>query len=563
MSAATVAKPFVFVLMPFSDDFADPYEVAIKPACEAAGARCERVDEQIFVEHILERVYGQIAAADVVVAEMTGRNPNVFYEVGYAHALGKRVVLLTRDAADIPFDLHPFPHIVYAGGLALLKRELERKIRWLLANPAPPARRAAPGKDRRLFAHSDSAELGGHLEERMLAARRISLAGVGLNVLQRDVFAQKLLQRAAAGECDCEILLSDPESPAVEVRLIEEEQGTLKPPVARAGLRQRLETLLGQWRDLGRPDTLRLRLTTNYLTFALLVFDDDYFVYPYGYATLGNFSPVLHFSAGEPADAPMIEFLKAHHDRLAASSLDADTAFRVRGRKGARTERLRPFALYFVPPSDSDLYQFGSEILGWDVRRQQRLTAPWPELVGGADAFGFHLTICDALYFLEESEVRAAVAEVLFLAQDFRPFELAELRLEQGFPFPRALALRPRDASGTLEALHHELTLRVNRRAAASNYTLGLTRQGRDERDERTRLMLRRYRAPYVLQRFTPHFTLLADVPAERWPEVFPRAEELFAERVQERSLRVERLAVMERAEPEGPWMITAEVRLG
>ncbi|HYG61069.1 MAG TPA: hypothetical protein VEL74_00690 [Thermoanaerobaculia bacterium] len=85
----TKPKSFVFVLMPFDESFDDVYEAGIKPACKDAGAYCERVDEQIFVESILARVYNQIAKADVIIAEMTGRNPNVFYEVGYAHALNK------------------------------------------------------------------------------------------------------------------------------------------------------------------------------------------------------------------------------------------------------------------------------------------------------------------------------------------------------------------------------------------------------------------------------------------------------------------------------------------
>src|ERR671916_2540990 len=95
----TQPKTFVFVLMPFDTDFKDIYEVGIKPACKDAGAYCERVDEQIFVANIVERVYNQIAKADVIVAEMTGRNPYMFYEVGYAHALNKRVILLTQNAS--------------------------------------------------------------------------------------------------------------------------------------------------------------------------------------------------------------------------------------------------------------------------------------------------------------------------------------------------------------------------------------------------------------------------------------------------------------------------------
>src|SRR5215510_3429797 len=100
----TSPKSFVFVLMPFHEDFRDIYELGIKQACIDAGAYCERVDEQIFHENILERVYNQIAKADIIVAEMTGKNANVFYETGYAHALNKRVILLTQNVEDIPFD---------------------------------------------------------------------------------------------------------------------------------------------------------------------------------------------------------------------------------------------------------------------------------------------------------------------------------------------------------------------------------------------------------------------------------------------------------------------------
>jgi nucleoside 2-deoxyribosyltransferase len=131
----TNPKAFVFVLMPFGEDFRDVYEVGIKTACKDAGAYCERVDEQIFVESILERVYNQIAKADLIVAEMTGRNPNVFYEVGYAHALNKQVVLLTQNSEDIPFDLKHYPHIIYGGRIAALKSQLETRVRWCIENP--------------------------------------------------------------------------------------------------------------------------------------------------------------------------------------------------------------------------------------------------------------------------------------------------------------------------------------------------------------------------------------------------------------------------------------------
>lgn len=131
----TTPKIFVFVLMPFDTKFDDIYELGIKAACSDAGAYCERVDEQIFEEKILDRIYNQISKADLLVADMTGKNPNVFYEVGYAHAIGKRVFLLTQNSDDIPFDLKHYPHVVYGGRISELKNELTKRIRWAIENP--------------------------------------------------------------------------------------------------------------------------------------------------------------------------------------------------------------------------------------------------------------------------------------------------------------------------------------------------------------------------------------------------------------------------------------------
>jgi hypothetical protein len=82
-------RKFVFVLMPFSRDFDDVYEFGIKAAVMECGLVCERVDEQHFTESILERIFANIQRARFIVADITGNNPNVFFEVGYAYALKK------------------------------------------------------------------------------------------------------------------------------------------------------------------------------------------------------------------------------------------------------------------------------------------------------------------------------------------------------------------------------------------------------------------------------------------------------------------------------------------
>ena len=115
-----MAKPFIFTLMPFDQSFDDVYKLGIKDTCEDLGAYCERVDEQIFQGSILDRVMNQISKSDVIIGDMSGRNPNVFFEVGYAKALDKKIVLLTSEASDIPFDLKHYAHVVYDNSILKL-----------------------------------------------------------------------------------------------------------------------------------------------------------------------------------------------------------------------------------------------------------------------------------------------------------------------------------------------------------------------------------------------------------------------------------------------------------
>jgi hypothetical protein len=121
---------FAFVLMPFDKSFDDIYKLGIKETSSQLGIRAERVDEQIFQEGILERIYRQIESADIIIADMSGQNPNVFYEVGYAHAKEKLCVLMTKDADDIPFDLKHHRHIVYAHSIQGLRDSLAEELAW-------------------------------------------------------------------------------------------------------------------------------------------------------------------------------------------------------------------------------------------------------------------------------------------------------------------------------------------------------------------------------------------------------------------------------------------------
>jgi hypothetical protein len=121
---------FAFILMPFSQDFSDIYQLGIKEAANSLDIRAERVDEQLYKEGMLDRIYNQIDIADIIIADMTGRNPNVFYEVGFAHAKNKLCIHITKETADIPFDLQHHRHIVYGNSISYLKEKLVENLTW-------------------------------------------------------------------------------------------------------------------------------------------------------------------------------------------------------------------------------------------------------------------------------------------------------------------------------------------------------------------------------------------------------------------------------------------------
>jgi hypothetical protein len=108
------ASDSCFVMMPFGAPLGTYYEKVYKPAIEKAGLKPVRADSEIFgAGKIMDQIWAGINAAKVLVAELTTRNPNVFYELGLAHALKKPVVLVSSNEGDVPFDLKHIRVIVY------------------------------------------------------------------------------------------------------------------------------------------------------------------------------------------------------------------------------------------------------------------------------------------------------------------------------------------------------------------------------------------------------------------------------------------------------------------
>lgn len=126
-----VEPDMVFVLMPFTLAWSERVWRQIQQTCQKIGLRAKRADD-LFGAELMEDIWQGICQARVIVADLTARNPNVYYELGMAHVLGKRFVLLTQDVNDVPFDLKRFRCVTYqdnVDGFEHLAKGLEKTLR--------------------------------------------------------------------------------------------------------------------------------------------------------------------------------------------------------------------------------------------------------------------------------------------------------------------------------------------------------------------------------------------------------------------------------------------------
>jgi hypothetical protein len=124
-SSAIIATPYfgkpeptaevidLFVLMPFSDQLKPIYEDHITRSARKLGLTVARGDDFFTSHSIMSDIWAAIMSAKAVIADCTGRNPNVFYEIGLAHAVGKTVILITQNQDDVPFDIRHLRYIQY------------------------------------------------------------------------------------------------------------------------------------------------------------------------------------------------------------------------------------------------------------------------------------------------------------------------------------------------------------------------------------------------------------------------------------------------------------------
>lgn len=125
----------VFVLMPFVEELEDLYLFGIRQSAERHGLRCKRADEIHHDNAVVTEIVDHIKRARVVVAEVSDHNPNVFYEVGWAHALGRPTILVARRGSNLPFDIAHINTILY-GNIKDLSEQLSLRFAELRAGRA-------------------------------------------------------------------------------------------------------------------------------------------------------------------------------------------------------------------------------------------------------------------------------------------------------------------------------------------------------------------------------------------------------------------------------------------
>jgi hypothetical protein len=107
-----IAENLVSVMIPFDARFTPVY-AALRGLVEQIGMECRRADDIWRNDAIIQDIVSLIDESKVVIGDCSGRNPNVFYEIGIAHTLGRKVILITQHMDDIPFDLRHLRVVPY------------------------------------------------------------------------------------------------------------------------------------------------------------------------------------------------------------------------------------------------------------------------------------------------------------------------------------------------------------------------------------------------------------------------------------------------------------------
>jgi len=142
-----IERGTAFVLMPHTDEFRDIFNYSIKPAMDANGILVKKAEDIYKPGSILAQVWERIRRAEIILADLTERNPNVILELGLCYGIQRCPILLVRNAEDVPFNLRNLRYIEYentAKGSEDLKRKLTSTVAEFIAQVRTPIQEPKP-----------------------------------------------------------------------------------------------------------------------------------------------------------------------------------------------------------------------------------------------------------------------------------------------------------------------------------------------------------------------------------------------------------------------------------
>lgn len=235
MANAKIEKT-CFVIMPIGKQRLEVFKYGIAPACKSAGFEAVRVDQLKGHFNINRKIIEHLFACDVVIAEITDKNPNVFYEMGVAHVLDNKTIMIAQNAQELPFDISNYRCIIYqqsVEGLQELQAEIVESLQTFGEwgrNPSNPVQDFKPFEA--FIAKSEREKLLNELRKKdaLLAA---AVPKTQWEQLQRE--HQKLQQELAVQEQRLRQAVAPSELKALQQQLAQKtaEVATLQQELAR------------------------------------------------------------------------------------------------------------------------------------------------------------------------------------------------------------------------------------------------------------------------------------------------------------------------------------------
>lgn len=218
-----------FVLMPFKQPYNSYYLEILKPSLRKCGYSVSRSDDLFTPGVVMTDIQNSIRNSDLILCEMSDRNPNVFYELGLAHAIGKPAILISNNEEDIPFDLRHIRVIFYDCNIDGWENKLRNDIAEAACSITESSEIWPPIMLEKLQ-NSDLTFLGSKSDTHDISEelflrlqKRLDIIGLSLHSFFVSDFAhpRELVEKIVTG-CQARILILNPESTLLSWRAIDE-----------------------------------------------------------------------------------------------------------------------------------------------------------------------------------------------------------------------------------------------------------------------------------------------------------------------------------------------------